>query len=169
MLLHSVYPNHTVYPNHSVHTNHSVDPNHSVSPNHSVDPNHSVYPYHTVYPNHSVYPVIEGKVRQGEWSGDKLVKYTGPEMFEAQMKAKRLVKMKLTHVNSNIKSSTSRDVRDGSYNGNSSNNTNNNSTNTSQKSMKSQNQSIASRSDDVIVVPAAKHPSVATPLIKYEF
>jgi hypothetical protein len=36
-----------------------------------------------------------GKVRQGIWHKDELVKYTGPEIFEAQMKAKRMVKMKI--------------------------------------------------------------------------
>jgi len=33
-----------------------------------------------------------GKVRPGEWRDDKLVRWTGPEQFEAQMKAKRLLK-----------------------------------------------------------------------------
>jgi len=33
-----------------------------------------------------------GKVRPGEWKDDKLVRWTGPEQFEAQMKAKRLLK-----------------------------------------------------------------------------
>ncbi len=33
-----------------------------------------------------------GKVRPGEWRDDKLLRWTGPEQFEAQMKAKRLLK-----------------------------------------------------------------------------
>jgi hypothetical protein len=39
--------------------------------------------------------MLIGKVRQGIWLKDELVKYTGPEIFEAQMKAKRMVKMKI--------------------------------------------------------------------------
>ncbi len=31
-----------------------------------------------------------GKVRPGEWRDDVLLRYTGPEQFEAQMKAKRI-------------------------------------------------------------------------------
>lgn len=31
-----------------------------------------------------------GKVRPGEWKNDELLRWTGPEQFEAQMKAKRL-------------------------------------------------------------------------------
>jgi hypothetical protein len=31
-----------------------------------------------------------GKVRQGEWQDDTLVRWLGPEMFEAQMKAKQI-------------------------------------------------------------------------------
>ena len=31
-----------------------------------------------------------GKVRPGEWKDDVLVRWTGPEQFEAQMKAKRI-------------------------------------------------------------------------------
>lgn len=31
-----------------------------------------------------------GKVRPGEWKDNTLVRWTGPEQFEAQMKAKRL-------------------------------------------------------------------------------
>ena len=33
-----------------------------------------------------------GKVRPGEWANDKLVRWSGPEQFEAQMKAKRNMK-----------------------------------------------------------------------------
>ena len=33
---------------------------------------------------------ITGKVREGIWKDDKLVKYVGPEIFEAQMKAKKM-------------------------------------------------------------------------------
>lgn len=31
-----------------------------------------------------------GKVRPGEWKDDVLVRWTGPEQFEVQMKAKRI-------------------------------------------------------------------------------
>ena len=31
-----------------------------------------------------------GKVRPGEWKDNVMVRWTGPEQFEAQMKAKRL-------------------------------------------------------------------------------
>jgi hypothetical protein len=34
--------------------------------------------------------LTSGKVRPGEWKEDQLVRWTGPEQFEAQMKAKRL-------------------------------------------------------------------------------
>jgi hypothetical protein len=33
-----------------------------------------------------------GKVRPGEWKDNNLLRWTGPEQFEAQMKAKRLLK-----------------------------------------------------------------------------
>ena len=35
-----------------------------------------------------------GKVRPGEWAEGKFVRWTGPEQFEAQMKAKRALKKK---------------------------------------------------------------------------
>ncbi|RYY82671.1 hypothetical protein EON63_12905 [archaeon] len=31
-----------------------------------------------------------GKVRPGEWKHDELLRWTGPEQYEAQMKAKKL-------------------------------------------------------------------------------
>jgi hypothetical protein len=31
-----------------------------------------------------------GKVRPGEWKDDVMLRWTGPEQFEAQMKAKRI-------------------------------------------------------------------------------
>jgi len=33
-----------------------------------------------------------GKVRPGDWKDDQLVRWTGPEQFEAQMKARKLLK-----------------------------------------------------------------------------
>lgn len=33
---------------------------------------------------------IHGKVRPGEWKDDELLRWTGPEQHEAQMKAKKL-------------------------------------------------------------------------------
>ena len=38
-----------------------------------------------------------GKVRKGVWADDLLVEYLGPEMFETQMKAKRMLKLALAH------------------------------------------------------------------------
>jgi hypothetical protein len=43
---------------------------------------------------------ITGKVREGIWKDDKLLKYVGPEIFEAQMKAKKMARLNasLAHI-----------------------------------------------------------------------
>jgi hypothetical protein len=33
---------------------------------------------------------VSGKVRPGEWKDDELIRWTGPEQYEAQMKAKKM-------------------------------------------------------------------------------
>jgi hypothetical protein len=45
---------------------------------------------------------LNGKYKPGEWKEDRFIKWTGPEQFESQMKAKRIQQQKFKSIGINV-------------------------------------------------------------------